>query len=99
MKREKQKAKEKRKDVPIGMQSSKEQQGEIRKASSVISAKKQRETVEWERLEISRKIGEIKGAFHAGMSTIKDRNCKDLTEADNIKRRWQENRRTILKRL
>ena len=39
-KEEKLKAKEKRKDIPIGMQSSKEQQGEIRKSSSVISAKK-----------------------------------------------------------
>ena len=35
------------------MQNSKEQQGEIRKPSSVISAKKQRKTIEWERLEIS----------------------------------------------
>ena len=35
------------------MQSSKEEQGEIRKPSSVISAKKQRKTIEWERLEIS----------------------------------------------
>ena len=35
------------------MQSSKEQQGEIRKPSSAISAKKQRKTIEWERLEIS----------------------------------------------
>ena len=39
-KEEKQKAKEKRKDIPICMQSSKEQQGEIRKPSSVIIAKK-----------------------------------------------------------
>ena len=40
------------------MQSTKEQQGEIRKPSSVINAKKQRETIEWERLEISsRKLG------------------------------------------
>ena len=39
------------------MQSSKEQQGEIRKPTSVISAKKQRKTTEWERLEIlSRKL-------------------------------------------
>ena len=39
-KEEKQKAKEKRKDIPIWMQSSKEQQGEIRKSSSAINAKK-----------------------------------------------------------
>ena len=35
------------------MQSSKEQQGKIRKPSSAINAKKQRKTIEWERLEIS----------------------------------------------
>ena len=40
MKEENQKAKEKRKDIPIWMQSSKEEQGEIRKPSSVIIAKK-----------------------------------------------------------
>ena len=41
------------------MQSSKEQQGEIRKSSSVISAKKQKKTIEWERLEISSRKLEI----------------------------------------
>ena len=33
-----------------------------------------------------KKIGEIKGPFHAKMSTIKDRKCKDLTEAEKIKK-------------
>ena len=32
----------------------------------------------------------MKGTFHAKMSTIKDRNSKDLTEAEEIKKRWQE---------
>ena len=36
-----------------------------------------------------KKIGDIKGSFHTRMGTIKDRNCKDLTEADEIKKRWQ----------
>ena len=49
----KQKAKEKMKDIHIKMQSSKEQQGELRKPSLVINAKKQRKTIELERLEIS----------------------------------------------
>ena len=40
--------------------------------------------------DLFKKIGAIKGTFHAGMSTIKDRNCKDLTEAKEIKKRWQE---------
>ena len=73
------------------MQSSKEQQGELRKPSSVISAKKWRKTIEWERLEISsRKLGHTKGIFHAMMGTIKDTNGMDLTEAEDIKKRWQE---------
>ena len=73
------------------MQSTKEQQGEIRKPSSVISANKQRKTIEWERLEISsRKLRDTKGAFHAKMGSIKGRNGRDLIEAEDIKKRWQE---------
>ena len=37
-----------------------------------------------------KKIGGINGTFHARMDTIKDRNGKDLTEAKEIKKRWQE---------
>ena len=37
-----------------------------------------------------KKIKDTKGTFHAKMGTIKDRNCKDLTEAEDIKKRWQE---------
>ena len=36
------------------------------------------------------KIGDIKGVFHARMGMIKDRNGKDLTKAEEIKKRWQE---------
>ena len=36
------------------------------------------------------KIGDIKGTFHARMSTIKDRNSKDLKEAEEVKKRWEE---------
>ena len=72
------------------MQSSKEQQGEIRKPSSVISAQKQRKTIEWERLEISSRKLDTKGTLHAKMGTVKDRNGMDLTEAEDIKKRWQE---------
>ena len=36
------------------------------------------------------KIVEIKGTFYARMDTIKDRNGKDLTEAEDIKKRWQK---------
>ena len=37
-----------------------------------------------------KKIRDTKGTFHAKMGLIKDRNGMDLTEADNIKKRWQE---------
>ena len=37
-----------------------------------------------------KKTGDIKGTFHARIDTIKDRNAKDLTEAEEIKERWQE---------
>ena len=72
------------------MQSSKEQQGEIRKPSSVISTKKQRKTIEWERLEISSRKLKIPREHSCKMDTVKDRNDKDLTKAEDIKKRWQE---------
>ena len=72
------------------MQSFKDYQGEIRKPSSVTNAKKYRKTIEWERLEISSRKLDTKGTFHAKMGTIKDRNGTDLTEAEVIKKRWQE---------
>ena len=37
-----------------------------------------------------RKIRDTKGTFHTKMGTIKDRNSMDLTEAEDIKKRWQE---------
>ena len=40
--------------------------------------------------DLFKKIRDIKGTFHAKMGTIKDRNCLDLTEAEDIKKRWQE---------
>ena len=40
--------------------------------------------------DLFKKIRDIKGIFHAKMGTIKDRNGVDLTEAEDIKKRWQE---------
>ena len=40
--------------------------------------------------DLFKKIRGIKGTFHAKMGSIKDRNSMDLTEAENIKNRWQE---------
>ena len=70
------------------MQSFKEQQGEIRKPSSAINAKKQRKTIEWKRPEMSSRKLEIPRELLMG--SIKDRNGMDLTEAEDIKKRWQE---------
>ena len=45
-----------------------------------------------------KKIRDIKGTFHAKMSSIKDRNGMDLTEAEDIKKRWQENTEELYKK-
>ena len=54
------------------------------------SAKKQKKTKEWERLEVSSRKLEISREHFMQMGTIKDRNGMDLTEAEDIKKRWQE---------
>ena len=48
--------------------------------------------------DLFKRIGDIKGKCHAKMGTIKDRNSKDLTEAEQVKKRWQEIQRTIQRR-
>ena len=40
--------------------------------------------------DLFKKIGDTKGTFHAKIGSIKDRNGMDLTEAEDIKKRWQE---------
>ena len=50
----------------------------------------QSKTIEWETRDLFKKISDAKGTFHAKMGTIKDRNSMDLTEAEDIKKRWQE---------
>ena len=72
------------------MQSSKEQQGEIRKPSSAINAKKQRKTTEWERLQISSRKLRYQGNISCKDGLNKGQNGMDLTEAEDIKKRWQE---------
>ena len=49
--------------------------------------------------DLFKKMENIKGLFHARMGTIKDRNGKDLTEAEEIKKRWQEYTELYGKRL
>ena len=48
--------------------------------------------------DLFKKIRDTKGKFHAKMSTIKDRNSMDLTEAEDIKRRWQEHTEELYKK-
>ena len=40
--------------------------------------------------DLFKKIRDTKGTFHAKTGTIKDRNCMGLTEAEDIKKKWQE---------
>ena len=40
--------------------------------------------------DLFRRIIDAKGIFHAKVGIVKDRNCMDLTEAEDIKKRWQE---------
>ena len=73
------------------MQSSREQQEEIRKPSSVINAKEIEENNRMGKTrDLVKKIRDNKGTFHTKMGSIKDRNGMDLTEAEDIKKRWQE---------
>ena len=41
--------------------------------------------------DLFKKIGNTKGTFHAKMAIVKDRNSKNLTEAEKMMKRWQEN--------
>ena len=47
--------------------------------------------------DLFKKIRDIKGTFHAKMGTIKDRNGRDLTETEGIKKRWQEDTEKLYK--
>ena len=89
-KEDKQKEKEKRKDIFIWMQSPKEEQGEIKKGFLSDQCKKIEENNRMGKTrDLIKKIGDTKGIFHANMGKIKNRNCMDLTEAEDIKG-WQE---------
>ena len=76
------------------MQSCKEQQGEIKKLCQV-----NKETEENNRMgktrNLFKKVRDIKGIFHERMGMIKDRNSKDLAEAQGTKIRWQDYREEI----
>ena len=49
--------------------------------------------------DLFKKIRDTKGIFHANMDSIKDRNGLDLTEAEDIKKRWQEYTKNCTKKI
>ena len=49
--------------------------------------------------DLFKKIRDIKGTFHAKVSSIKDRNGMDLTEAEDIKKRWQDTQKNCTKKI
>ena len=49
--------------------------------------------------DLFKKIRDTKGTFHAKMGLIKDRNGMDLTEAEDIKKRWQEYKKNYTKKI
>ena len=56
----------------------------------MINAKKEESNRMGKTKGLLKKIRDAKGTFHAKMGSIKDRNGMDLTEAEDIKKRWQE---------
>ena len=66
----------------------------------MIKVKKQIKTIEWERLEISsRKLERSRKTFHAKMGTINERNGMDLTEAEDIEKRWPKYMGELFKKI
>ena len=49
--------------------------------------------------DLFKKIKDIKGTFHAKIGTRKDRNVMDLTEAEDIKKKWQEHTEELYKKI
>ena len=49
--------------------------------------------------DLFKKIRDTQGTFHAKMGTVKDRNCLDLIEAEDIKKRWQEYTKNCTKKI
>ena len=49
--------------------------------------------------DLFKKIRDTKGTFHAKMGSIKDRNDMDLTEAEDIKKRWQDTQKNCTKKI
>ena len=66
----------------------------------MISAKKQRKNNRMGKTrDLFKKIRDTKGTCHAKMVSIKDRNGRDRTEAEDVKKRWQEDTEELLKKI
>ena len=74
----------------------------VRKDKTAFLSDQCKEIEETNRLgktrDLFKKMRDTKGAFHAKMGSIKDRNGMDLTEAEDIKKRWQEYTENCTKR-
>ena len=74
-----------------------------RRDKKAFLSEKCKETEENNRMgktrDLFKKIRDTKGTFHAMMGTIKDRNVMDLTEAEDIKKRWQEYTEELYKKI
>ena len=89
-KEEKLKAKEKRKDNPFECRVIRTARSD-KKAFASDQCKDIEENSRMEKTrDLFKKIRYTKGTFHANMASIKDRNGMDLTEAEDVKKRWQE---------
>ena len=64
----------------------------------MINAKKQENTRMGKTRYLFKKIRDTKGTFHGKMGSIKDSNGRDLTEAEDMKKRWQEYTEELYKR-
>ena len=65
----------------------------------MISAKKEENNRMGKTRDLFKKIRDTKRTFQAKMGSIKNRNGKDLTEAEEIKKRWQENTEELFKKV
>jgi len=86
-------------DLPVSVQESPAEAWRDKKAFLSDQCKEIEENNRMERSrDFFKKIRGTKGTFHAKMGTIKDKNGMDLTEAEDIKKRWQEYTKELYKK-
>ena len=80
------------------MQNFREEQGEIRNVLSEQCKEIEENNKVGKTRDLFKKIRDTKEAFHAKMGSIKDRSGVDLTEAEDIKKRWKEYTEQVYKK-